>query len=227
MAFARNARAIARKAMHQIDPGLDDRFANVIRFLANFPEFAKKEKGLEIGEAKYIERQATAFWRSRQIKAPKEPSTIPDEMVSFVLANYFDVTESRLRGIRKTHALSMAAENLVGELLEQYLASILEPAGWIWCSGSTVKSVDFVKPPKSNGGKWSLLQVKNRSNSENSSSSKVREGTTIEKWHRTFAKKAGSNWDQFPDKSSAALLSEAKFKSFSKKYLRQAKKGLK
>lgn len=227
MAFARNARASAQKVMHQLDPDLADRFATVIRFLAAFPEFAKKEKGLEVGEARYIERQATAFSRSRQLKAPQEPNTTPDEMVSFVLVNYFEVANSRLKSIRKTHGLSMAAENLVGELLERYLASVLEPAGWVWCSGSTVKSIDFVKPPNSSGGKWSLLQVKNRSNSENSSSSKVREGTTIEKWHRTFSKKPGSNWNQFPDKDLVDSLSETKFKLFSNRYLLQAKKVLK
>jgi hypothetical protein len=28
------------------------------------------------------------------------------------------------------------------DLLERYLASVLEPMGWIWCSGTMVKSVE-------------------------------------------------------------------------------------
>ena len=51
----------------------------------------------------------------------------------------------------------MAAENNIGLLLERFIASVLEPIGWIWCSGSAVRAVDFIEP---NTG--ILLQIKNR-----------------------------------------------------------------
>ncbi len=113
----------------------------------------------------------------------------------------------------------MGAENMVGDLLERYLASVLEPMDWIWCSGSIVKAVDFVRPPARTGETWRLLQVKNRDNSENSSSSAIRIGTSIEKWHRTFSQKLGSNWDNFPDASLRQKLSEENFKTFVRNYL--------
>jgi transcriptional regulator with XRE-family HTH domain len=64
---------------------------------------------------------------------------------------------------------------------EEYLAEKLLPYGWYCCWGETMKSVDFCTQ---NGD---LLQVKNRSNSENSSSNKIRQGTAIIKWHRINA----------------------------------------
>lgn len=72
----------------------------------------------------------------------------------------------------------MASENIVGDLLERYLAEKLEPCGWIWCSGTSVKAVDFIHYDNEKD-EWGLLQVKNRDNTENSSSSKIRDNTPI------------------------------------------------
>lgn len=141
-------------------------------------------------------------------------------MVSVILHEYFGLPEKRLAQIRDEHALSMAAENVIGDLLERYLASVLEPHGWVWCSGTMVRAVDFVLPPAQPDELWRLLQIKNRDNSENSSSSAVRDGTSIEKWHRTFAKKAATNWAAFPDSALRDQLSEAAFKDFVRAYLK-------
>ncbi len=140
-------------------------------------------------------------------------------MVSIILGEYFGLDKTRLAQIKDEHALSMAAENVIGDLLERYLASVLDPHGWIWCSGTMVKAVDFVKPPTTARGRWRLLQVKNRDNSENSSSSAIRDGTTIEKWHRTFAKKTGANWAAVPDTQHCQHLSEPAFVAFVRAYL--------
>ena len=91
----------------------------------------------------------------------------------------------------------MAAENIVGDLLERYLAKILEPKGWVWCAGSIVIAVDFIM--RGDATKWNLLQIKNRDNSENSSSKKVRDGTEIQHWFRTFAKTGETNWSHLDD----------------------------
>lgn len=82
----------------------------------------------------------------------------------------------------KQHFLLMGLENLNGNVLEQYLKTVLEPLGWIWCAGEVYKAVDFCyilgdKPDV-------LLQVKNKYNSENSSSSAIRNRTPITKWNR-------------------------------------------
>lgn len=83
-----------------------------------------------------------------------------------------------------------------------------------------VKAVDFIKPPDMAAGNWRLLQIKNRDNSENSSSSAIRIGTHIEKWHRTFSKKMGSNWAAFPEAELLKHLSEDGFRKYVKTYLK-------
>ena len=144
-------------------------------------------------------------------------------MVSLILEHYFQIPAADLGDASRLHSLAMGAENLVGDLLERYLATLMEPLGWAWCSGSLVKAVDFVKPGIPPGS-WRLLQVKNRDNSENSSSSAIRGGTTIEKWHRTFSRRAGANWSAFPEDSLKGSLSEADFKRFVTGYLEGLRK---
>lgn len=226
MAFITNASQIAEEAMELIQPSLANTYSQLISFLASEPDAASNLKGRNapsVGSEEYIRRQATSFANSRSPRSPKPPETIPDEMVSIILREYFDVPEESLVRAKQEHLLSMGAENLVGELLERYLASHMEPRGWIWCSGSIVKAVDFVKPPRTAGTPWILLQVKNRDNSENSSSSAIRTGTTIQKWHRTFSKRTGTNWGEFPDDSIKTLVSEENFKTFVSDYLRSLK----
>ena len=222
MSFVINAEAVAQAAMSAVDPTLVEKYASLVKFLSNFPEAASAMRGSSapaIGSKSYLERQAAAFASSRAPRAPQAPATVPDEMVSVILHEYFGIAASDLEQAKREHLLSMGAENLVGDLLERYLASILEPRGWIWCSGAMVKAVDFVKAPAQPGGEWRMLQVKNRDNSENSSSSAIRNGTSIEKWHRTFSKKVGANWAAFPDAALRQHLSEAAFKSYVREYL--------
>jgi SinI restriction endonuclease len=223
LTFVNNAAEISRIAMALINPNLVDQYEKVILFLAANPTAAKAKRGStapDIGSAEYLRRQAEVFSAARNPRSPQTPATVPDEMVSVILREYFGIPQNDLRRIKREHLLSMGAENLVGELLERYLASILEPRGWIWCSGAMVKAADFVKPPSTVGGAWRLLQVKNRDNSENSSSSAIRDGTIIEKWHRTFSKRVGSNWGTFPDVLLRPHLSEEAFVTFVLNYLR-------
>lgn len=226
MAFTKNAEATARAAMAAINPPLADKYANLIKLLAINPEAASKMRGKNspaVGTEAYIRAQAASFSSSRVPRAPEPPATVPDEMVSFIVHNYFNVPKENLERAKNEHLLSMGAENLVGELLERYLASVMEPKGWIWCSGSMVKAVDLIKPPAAPGEAWKLLQVKNRDNSENSSSSAIRNGTDIDKWFRTFSKKTGSNWGAFPDAEIHPLVSEVGFRKFVKEYLEALK----
>src|ERR1039457_84004 len=161
--FIANAETVARTAMAAINPSLADKFAAVIRFLIIEPDAASRLRGRNpqpVGSEIYIGKLAINFAVGRDHKTPEHPSTIPDEMVSFILQHYFDVPENDLEHIKREHLLSMGAENMVGHLLERFLATHLEPQGWIWCSGSMVKAVDFIKPPATQGGVWGMLQVK-------------------------------------------------------------------
>lgn len=200
-----------------LDGDLRNKFVTVIECLSRFPELAgKKKRGghdLELGCREYVEAQAVSFKSGRAQKLPKPPTTVPDEMVSLILRECFDVDERDLSEIKLTHQLSMGAENFVGEMLERYLAKFAEPLGWVWCSGSAVKKVDFIRPPEGEG-EWTLLQVKNRDNSENSSSASVRVGMPIEKWHRSLSRSGETNWDACPIPD----LSESGFREFAVDY---------
>lgn len=98
------------------------------------------------------------------------------------------------------HNLFMSAENIQGNLLEEYISLAARPYGWIWCNGNVLRAVDFCS---SDGGV--LLQIKNKSNTENSSSSAIRTGTTIEKWYRLGTRTVGGQklpaykWDSLND----------------------------
>jgi hypothetical protein len=212
--------------MIAVNPALENRFATVVRFLMTYPESAAKLRGKyapAVGTEDYVLAAARSFAQAREPKRPERPATIPDEMVSFVLQHYFNIPATSLERIKNEHALAMGAENIVGDLLERYLAENMEPLGWVWCTGSVVKAVDFINPPAKGKDNWILLQVKNRDNSENSSSSAIRTGTTIQKWFRTYSKKSGTNWAAFPDATVCPQVSEAGFKAFALNYLRKLK----
>lgn len=139
----------------------------------------------------------------------KEVGTVADPAVDVILTAFANITDEDVLTLgRQLHRQAMAAENLLGALLERYLARELESCGWIWCAGNTIKAVDFISED------FSLaLQVKNRSNSENSSSSGIRQGTTIKKWHRVNANSGRTNWAKFPA-TPAEPLSEERFHAF-------------
>jgi len=139
----------------------------------------------------------------------KPTGTVPDDIISNILsARLSDLTANDLKEVCDAHRLSMSAENLLGGLLEEYLADRLLTNKWYCAWGKTITSVDFCS------SKYELLQIKNRSNSENSSSSKVRVGTKILKWHRVNAATGETNWKQLSDLTGCTEISESDFKSF-------------
>jgi len=223
--FVPNAVAIAEKLMSELGhPELAQLYGTVIRFLEANPASASALRGRNspsIGSQEYIQFSAVQFANSRNPKFPAEPSTVPDTMVSFILQHYFHCDPVDLDRIKKEHSLSMAAENIVGDLLERYLATGLEPLGWVWVSGALVKGADFLRPPESEDEKWFILQVKNRDNSENSSSSAIRDGTEIKKWFRTFSRRPETNWENFPEVASKGRFSEHGFEVFVRNYLQR------
>jgi len=214
--------ALARATMAPLAPTLADPYATIVAFLATHPEHAAALRGRAappVGSTDYVVRQAQNFLDARAPRAPRAPTTVPDPLVSLIVVTYFGIDERDAERVKHEHLLSMGAEGLVGDLLERYLASELEPRGWVWCAGSIVRAVDFIRPPDTREAGWRLLQVKNRDNSENSSSSAIRAGTSIEKWFRTFSRRPGSNWDNFPDASVRGVLSEERFFAFVTDYL--------
>lgn len=144
---------------------------------------------------------------SRRISQP--PTTIADPIVNIIInARLTQLTADDLEQIKYAHRLSMSAENIQGLLLEEFLAEQLQDYGWYCCWGESVRHVDFCNID------GSLLQVKNRSNSENSSSSRVRINQPIEKWYRVDAKTGLYRWSYFNEKYATDLFSEKNFVMF-------------
>jgi hypothetical protein len=115
----------------------------------------------------------------------------------------------------------MVAENKIGELLEEYIANTMEPQGWFWCCTDIFVGVDFFLA----GDPVTLLQVKNRDNSENSSSSRIRKqllamGCPVEiaKWYRSKSRSVNTCWDKFPGNEQMQFMDEERFLAFIRNY---------
>ncbi len=204
--------------------GLAESYANVCAYLADNPSSlslsgkSKPDLKTEDGLIKLAGKYFSSF---RSSNFPSTPNTVPDEMVSVVLQYAYDHPKQDCARIKLQHQQSMAAENCVGALLERYLDSVLRQYGWHWCCGSVVKAIDFVR--KNNDDSWLSLQIKNRDNSENSSSSAIRKNTIIEKWFRTFSRTGKTNWDNLPPLMQGYGLSEDGFLQFVRTYLKNKK----
>lgn len=139
------------------------------------------------------------------------PGTVADPIIEQIIgARLTNLERDDLEKITYAHRLGMSAENILGLILEEYLASNLSAHGWHCAWGETVKSVDFVNED------GSLLQIKNRSNSENSSSSTVRHGTEIDKWYRIKADRVEYMWDALNEICKTNHLSEESFVKFAR-----------
>lgn len=161
---------------------------------ANTPEMLAKAWLKKYGDS-YENRISRRILRT--------PSTVADPIVSIIInARLIGLTAEHLEQIKYAHRLSMSAENIQGLLLEEFLAEQLADYGWYCCWGESIRHVDFCNAD------GSLLQIKNRSNSENSSSSRVRINQPIEKWHRVDAKTGFYRWSYFNKKYNTDRFSE-------------------
>ena len=131
----------------------------------------------------YIEKWMQRYFKamhnqpSKRIATPKTACTDPAIRIIVQKAQGLN-DEEAIQG-EKNHNLFMSAENIQGNLLEEYIASQIRDYGFIWCQGETLHAIDFCNDDGS-----FFLQVKNKSNTENSSSSTIRDNTPIEKWYR-------------------------------------------
>jgi hypothetical protein len=211
------ALSYATEAINKVDPTHCANFLKILEFCFKYVEDAG---GLHRSKPKlsqsWIEAKAEKFVIERYTAKPSATRNIPDPLIGIVSEEYFGIDSTEIDTLLDHHKIAMAAENVTGSLLEEYIASVMEPLGWVWCSGKMVKASDFIKFPSVQTGKPHLLQVKNRSNSENSSSSAIRKGTTIDKWHRLEAETGVTRWDKFPDPQGKKSLSEANFQEFVK-----------
>ncbi len=149
----------------------------------------KKDATLEDRVKRWVEKFKNGYDNRISRRVSKMPGTKPDGAVSKIIQCAMpNLDEGDVKRIVDSHRLAMNAENILGSLLEEFLFNKLKDRGWACAWGETVLHVDFC----SESGL--LLQIKNRSNSENSSSSKVRVGTPITKWHRIDAVSGNTKW---------------------------------
>jgi len=164
---------------------------------------------------KWIQKYYSGKENRASLRASNLPGTVADPAIEGIIgARLSNLSQNDLSKITYAHRLAMSAENILGLLLEEYLAENLLDAGWFCAWGETVKSVDFVHKD------GSLLQIKNRSNSENSSSSAIRSNTSIKKWYRIEAVRIQYRWDALNSMCNVSHLSEQNFMEFVTKTLK-------
>ena len=196
----------------------------IIEFIKQYPEiFVSKKKKSNKPDPNTAEGELEIRQKIKEslnkITKPSIPSTIPDPLVSVILNEFYDIAEDDLDSVAKEHQFSMAAEDAIGDYLEDYIFSVAKDYEWCHCVGEIIRATDFLKKEK-NG--WSLYQIKNRSNSENSSSKRVRKeikketGLDITHWFRTFHRTGKTNWENFPDEDLRDKLSEKGFQTYVK-----------
>ncbi len=143
----------------------------------------------ELLASKWLKKYRSSYERRISRRTSQVPRTVADPIINTIInARLTQLTSDHLEQIQYAHRLSMSAENIQGLLLEEFLAEELHQYGWHCCWGESIRHVDFCN----NDG--TLLQVKNRSNSENSSSARVRLNQPIEKWYRVDAKTGLYQW---------------------------------
>ena len=150
MPFIPGAEEIAKEVMAQINPELSQKFSTVIQFLAlnpdRAPDFSRRKVPPEFGGREYIQECAKKFADAHPTKRIKISTTIPDQAALIILEALYkhigkDVGE--VADVLDGHGKCMTIENKVGDLLERYIASIIEKDGWVWCPGEIVKHIDY------------------------------------------------------------------------------------
>ena len=177
---------------------------------------------------KWVNRYLNAKDNRKSIHTALPPKTVPDPAIDLPLTIKLESLDKKeINKIIDAHRLSMNLENLIGSLLEEYIFENLKTMGWSLAWGSSLKSTDFVVEKNSKLYFW---QIKNRSNSENSSSKRVRSeakkaGVIIELWYRTDAYTGETKWDELNDQikvryKDVVTLNENSFQDYIKKVSR-------
>ena len=174
-----------------------------------FPNKRSKIDTIDEYLEKWVNDYINDFNNRIVIRVGKEMKTKVDPVLINTFNKFLNQTKIPTQKAVESHRFGMQIENLIGDLVEQYIDSKSDITHWSYCWGKCVKSVDFCD--ESNF----LLQVKNRSNTENSSSDKVREGTTIVKWFRISANTNKTYWDDLNQKiGKSDLFSEVEFQKY-------------
>ena len=146
---------------------LDNIFKIILKYTDIAPTYNLSENKSTFND--YIKRWIKSYTEAcKNIPSKheaKEKMACSDPAIKAIIQNAMSYCDDEVCKLECYHNLFMSAENIQGELLEEFIANNIEPLGWIWCKGTTIK---------------------NKYNTENSSSKKIRNGLSVkvEAWYR-------------------------------------------
>ena len=158
---------------------LDYIFEIALKNRDRFPSVNIKEANPQKYIENWINRYIIAIINKPSLKIANPKLGCNDPAVKIIVQKTQNYNEQEIEIGEKNHNLFMSAENIQGHLLEEYIASKIYKYGFLWCAGNILRAIDFCNRDGS-----IFLQVKNKYNTENSSSCNIREGTKILKWYR-------------------------------------------
>ncbi len=200
---------------------LDTKYSNYERpdGLEYVLQAAKHYDGLTLDNIdKWLEKYLNGY-KNRKSVTHGNPTKTYDDSINDVIINTIRA-DIDMKTINEASKLLKRSQMAIGNLLEEFLSEELASYGWYMAWGETVKSTDLVSNQNER------LQVKNRNNTENSSSSQVRNGTEIIKWHRLNAKNGTKYWSALVELTECEALSEENFKRFIEQVVSRNKKVL-
>lgn len=171
----------AKKEMKYTSAELDKIFKVALLDRSLFASMQQPKAGLDEKSylVRWIGRYKSAMENLPSKKSGTAKKSCSDPALVNIVKEVKGLSDAEAKEKEAVHNLFMAAENVQGGLLEEYISENVKSLGWIWCAGEVLRAVDFC-----NETGTALLQIKNKYNTENSSSSKIRTGTTIQKWCR-------------------------------------------
>ena len=191
-----------------------------------FPSINVSKNHIETDEKVigYLRNWINKFYLERENPALSKPLKNFGEIDNALFRRVSGISNELKENYAKlleAHYIIMDAENKNGATLEEFMANVLEKHNWIWCSGSVLSAIDFCKLESA---ETLLLQVKNKYNTENSSSSKIRTGTEIKKWNRLSKPRVATgknipipNWEELHEIINADSI--LKYELTEEKYL--------
>lgn len=207
------AKLVAREEGINWESGIGFVFSAILSDPERAPgDFGGKKDNEKTLIKKWVLKYKNGIAGKASTRTSNLPGTIADPIIEEIINTRLPaLTKKDLNKITYAHRLGMSTENILGSILEEYLSNKLINFGWHCAWGETVKSVDFVHED------GRLLQIKNRSNSENSSSSAIRTGTQIEKWFRVKAQNNEYMWEVLNKICGTTELNENDFVAFARK----------
>lgn len=160
---------------------------------AMIPSIPMKPGDLELDSKAFLQewlgkwiKKILTGWEELPSKHFAEPKrTVTDEaLIHMVMDRKHAGSKERAYEWASHHNLFMSAENAGGNLLEEYIYTKIRRYGWIWCRGKILTAIDFC-----NDECTDMFQVKNKTNTENSSGKGFRESCGAKVWNRMRAER--------------------------------------